>query len=145
MCRHLQARLLALAEPLCLVYLWALTLLFNVRYASQLSAPQHVGWILVVCSAATQALSALLWCVRPHPAMAGLHLGVGVLCLACSVAYMQDAAPRMLLALLLGVNCVMHGGLAAAVGRLHQRPPIQPLPSDLSTMYTLDREGVVDL
>ncbi len=104
MCQQLCRYLDSLAEPLCLVYLWLLSLVFNLRYATHISESQHVGWILLVASAAVQLLSALVWCAMPpqQPGpTAGVHLVAGVLCLSCSFAYMQDAAARMLLALLL--------------------------------------------
>lgn len=130
MCQQLCTYLTSLAEPLCLVYLWSLSLVFNLRYATHISESQHVGWILVVASAAVQLLSALVWCAMPPQQtgpMAGLHLLAGLLCLSCSFAYMQDAAPRMLLALLLGLDAVTHGAMAAAISRRKQTTSTKPL------------------
>ncbi len=172
MCQQLCRYLDSLAEPLCLVYLWLLSLVFNLRYATHISESQHVGWILLVASAAVQLLSALVWCAMPpqQPGpTAGVHLVAGVLCLSCSFAYMQDAAARMLLALLLGLNAATHGAMAAAINRRRQSalsPALPAVPEGVrelhrsvegigpvftdfvdTTHYSLDRsdEGTVDL
>ena len=138
MCAGAVRQILPYANNISLIYLWILVLVFNVRY-TRLSEPEHVGWIVVVCGIACQSASALLWLRTVREEAAWAHLGYGFVCLVCSFGYMQDAAPRMLLALLLGANCALHWGMAVGVWRtlpgviaaaelaaaLHRQPPVE--------------------
>ena len=148
MCRGTLCFALDYADNIVLVYVWALTLVFNIRYA-HLSEPEHVGWMVIIISTAVHILSPIIWCRVVRIEMAWIHFLYSFVCLCCSFAYMQDTASRMLLALLLGTNTALHWGLGTAIHRtVESRNAILTqsfMMSQEGAGGGLDRTGEVDL
>ena len=136
------------SDNIVLVYVWVLTLVFNIRYA-HLSEPEHVGWMVIIISTAVQILSPVVWCRVVRIEMAWLHFVYSFVCLCCSFAYMQDTAPRMLLALVLGTNTALHWGLGTAIHRTAESRNAMLTQSFMVAQedndQDLDRSGEVDL
>ena len=145
MCRGASRFVLDRSDSIVLVYVWVLSLVFNIRY-THLSEPEHVGWMVIIISTAVQVLSPVIWCRAVRIEMAWLHLVYSFVCLCCSFAYMQDTAPRMLLALLLGTNTALHWGLGTAIHRTVESRNAMLTQSFMVARDTgLDRTGEVDL